>query len=76
MKYEEAVKELEEIIKKLNSSNLSMEEAKKCFERGRELSKFCFENLKEVKGKVYEIREELGALIEEENEELWEYQNC
>ncbi len=70
MKYEEAIKELEEIIEKLNSSSLPLEEAKKLFERGRELSKFCYKEVKEVKGKVYEIKEEMGALIEEENEDL------
>ena len=68
MIYEDAVKELEEIIKKLNGDSLSISEAKKLFERGKELSKICFENVKEVKGKVYEIKEELGALLEEETQ--------
>lgn len=70
MNYEEAIKELEDIISKLNSTSLPMEEAKKLFERGKELSKFCYNSVKEVKGKIFEIKEELGALVEEENVEL------
>jgi len=75
MKYEEAVKELEEIINKLNMASLSIEEAKKLFERGNVLMKFCYNEVKEVKGKIYEIKEELGALLEEENKDLWKFQN-
>ncbi len=75
MKYEEAIKELEEIISKLNSASLPIEEAKKLFVRGKELMKFCFESVKEIKGKVYELKEEMGALLEEENSDLWEFQN-
>ena len=70
MNYEDAVKELEEIIKKLNSSSLTMDEAKKLFERGKELTKFCYASVKEVKGKIYEIKEELGALLEEEQQDF------
>lgn len=66
MKYEDAIKELEEIIEKLNTGKLSMSDASKYFERGAELSKFCYEELKSVKGKVSVIKEELGALLEEE----------
>lgn len=70
MKYEEAIKELEEIINKLNLSSLPIEEAKVLFERGKALMKFCYGEVKEVKGKIYEIKEELGVLLEEENEGL------
>ena len=66
MNFEDAIKELEEINKKLSSSSLTIEEAKALFERGKTLSKFCYENLKEVKGKIIEIKEEMGALIENE----------
>ena len=75
MKYEEAIKELEEIVSKLNSASLPIEEAKTLFARGKELMKFCFESVKEIKGKVYELKEEMGALLEEENSDLWEFQN-
>jgi len=68
MKYEEALKELEEIISKLNDNKIPMSEASKIFERGVELSKFCFNELNNVKGKVTIVREELGKLLEENDE--------
>lgn len=70
MKYEEALKELEQIIINLNDSKIPMSEAIKVFERGLELSKFCYKQLNEVKGKISIIKEELGALLEEENEDF------
>lgn len=68
MIYEDAVKELDEIVKKLNSEALPIEEAKKLFERGKDLSKFCYEQVKGLKGKIFELKEELGKLIEEKEE--------
>ena len=68
MNYEDAVKELEEINKKLGSESLSIEEAKALFERGKTLSKFCYDNVKEIKGKIFEIKQELECLVEEETE--------
>jgi len=68
MKYEEALKELEEIISKLNDNKIPMSEASKAFEKGVELSKFCFNELNNIKGKVTIVREELGKLLEENDE--------
>lgn len=63
--YEQASKELEEIVAKLENGNLPMNEAVKLFERGQELVKFCFGELDSAKGKLTVIKEELGKLIEE-----------
>lgn len=63
--YEQASKELEEIVIKLENGNLPMNEAVKLFERGQELVKFCFGELDSAKGKLTVIKEELGKLIEE-----------
>lgn len=63
--YEQANKELEEIVAKLENGNLPMAEAVKAFERGQELVKFCFGELDTAKGKLTTIKEELGKLIEE-----------
>ncbi len=63
--YEQASKELEEIVAKLENGNLPMAEAVKAFERGQELVKFCFGELDTAKGKLTIIKEELGKLIEE-----------
>ena len=74
MNYEEAMKELEEITKKLNDGKLAISEASKLFDRGVELSKFCYKELNELKGKISVVKNELGALIEED-EEIWSFQN-
>lgn len=64
MTYEEAAKELENIIAKLENGNLPMSEAMKLFERGEELSKICFKELNAAKGKLTLIKEELNKLTE------------
>lgn len=50
-KFEEALKELETIVKKLEG-DLPLDEAIKAFEKGIELSKICIEDLKAEKGKL------------------------
>lgn len=64
--YEEASKELESIVTKLESGNLSMSDAVKLFERGEELIKFCYGELDTAKGKLTIIKDELGKLTEED----------
>lgn len=65
MNYEDNLKELEEIIKKLESGEVKFDEATTLFERGAEICKLLNKSFEEVKGKISVIREELGALIEE-----------
>ena len=64
--FEENLKELEEIIAKLESGNIGFDEASKQYEKGAELCKSLLKQFEEVKGKVTIIREELDGLIEEE----------
>lgn len=66
MNYEELMKELEDIIYKLENGNTKFDDATKLFERGAEICKTLSKNLDETKGRVTIIREELGALLEEE----------
>lgn len=66
MNFEEAIKELEDINRRLGNETLTIEEAKSLFERGRFLSKFCYDNVKEIKGKILEIKQELDGLAEED----------
>lgn len=66
MKYEDALKELEEITEKLSEGKIPLSEATKYFDRGVELTKFCYQELNSIKGKVTIIREELDKLQEEE----------
>lgn len=50
--YESAVKELQEIVNKLSSGNVSLDDSLKLYTRGIELSSLCDEKLKEIEQKV------------------------
>jgi len=62
MTYEEAIKQLEEILSRLESESISLDEATALFEKSVELSKFCFEKIKQTEGKVQIIKKQLDAL--------------
>ena len=66
MTYEEAIKELENIIEKLEDSTLPLKEAQELFERANTLSKFAQEELSKTTGKLYQIKKELDTISEEE----------
>lgn len=62
MTYEQAVKELEEILNSLESQDTSLDEAMKLFEKSVELSKICFDKIKQTQGKVEIIKKELDQI--------------
>lgn len=66
MNYEDAIKELEEIISKLESENLPLKKAQELFERASILAKFAQEELSKVTGKLYIIKKDLDGTMEEE----------
>lgn len=66
MNYEDAIKEMEEIIEKLEKDNLPLKQAQELFERASVLSKFAQEELSKTTGKLYIIKKELDELQEEE----------
>ncbi|MFW6147501.1 MAG: exodeoxyribonuclease VII small subunit [Thermodesulfobacteriota bacterium] len=59
-KFEDALQELEAIVKRLESGELSLEESLKVFEDGVSLSKYCFQKLEEAEKRV-------SILIKDEN---------
>lgn len=63
--YEQASKELTNIIEKLEEGSLPMSEALELFEKGEKLIKICYKNVDKAKGKLTEIKENLGKLEEE-----------
>lgn len=66
MPYEEGVKELEEIIDKLENEDLSLEEAFNYFKNGIELYQYLSKKLNEVEGEIKIIlKDEKGVEIEE-----------
>ena len=64
LSYEEAAKELQQIIEKIESQSISLDESLKMFERGQELIKICYTALDGAKGKLTEIKETLNKLEE------------
>jgi exodeoxyribonuclease VII small subunit len=51
-KFEDAVRELEDIVKRLESGELPLEESLKIFEEGVSLSRYCFQKLEEAEKRV------------------------
>jgi exodeoxyribonuclease VII small subunit len=55
MKFEEAQKELEQIVERLERGDAGVDELTKLWERGEELYKICAEKLEGVQGKIEEL---------------------
>lgn len=60
--YEEAFKQLETIVNKLQDENTSLDEAVELFKQGIELQKYCQTLLKNAEDKVAQIIDEDGNL--------------
>ena len=63
--FEDAVEQLEQIVKDLETGNLPLEKAIKKFEEGVRLSKFCSKKLDETEKRIM-------VLLENENGDLGE----
>ena len=62
LKFEEAIDQLDTIVRKLETGDLPLDEAIKVFEEGTRLRKFCEEKLKETERRVEMIiKEKLPA---------------
>ena len=66
MDYEQNVKELENIIQKLESGDVKFDEATKLFEKGAIICNELYKTFDAAKGKVTILREELMGLLKEE----------
>ena len=56
--FEDALRDLEEIVDNLNNDDLDLEKAISAYEKGMELKKICEERLKEAKLRIENIKEE------------------
>ncbi len=61
MKFEEALAQLKEIVKKLESDGIELDEAIEVYKKGIDLSKFC-------QGKLTEASELIATVIDENGE--------
>jgi exodeoxyribonuclease VII small subunit len=63
-KFEEALKKLEDIVKEMESGDLTLEESLKSFEEGIRLSRFCAKKLDEAERRIEVLlKNEEGADI-------------
>ncbi len=64
--FEKSLKQLEQIVRELESGNLPLEKAMKKFEEGVKLSKYCSEKLDETEKKISVLlRDNKGDITEE-----------
>ena len=63
MKYEESIKELENILSKLEDPSVSIDDAIEAFSKSVELSKDCFDFLNQAEGKVEIIKKQLDEVV-------------
>jgi exodeoxyribonuclease VII small subunit len=59
--FEEAQKELEQIVHRLETGEAPLDEALKLWERGEELYRFCKERLDAAEGKIQELASRVEA---------------
>lgn len=63
--FEQSLKQLEQIVRELESGDLPLEQALKKFEEGMELSKFCSQKLEETERRITQLMQNSsGAVIE------------
>ncbi len=70
MNFEEQNNRLQEIIKKLEKNDTSIEEGTKLYEEGVKIAKDCYDILKTNKGKVTILKEELDNLSDLDDDEI------
>lgn len=67
LKFEEAIKRLEEIVNLMEDDKLSLEDSLKIFQEGMELSYYCNKKLDEAEKKISTITKGVqGELFEED----------
>ncbi|WP_408954643.1 exodeoxyribonuclease VII small subunit [Natroniella sp. ANB-PHB2] len=62
LSFEEALEQLESIVKELERGELPLAESLDKFENGIKLTKFCSQKLEKAEGKVEVIKEEAGEI--------------
>lgn len=62
MDFESLNKQLEEIVKKLEDKNISIDEGLKLFQEGAQISKKCFSLLDDKKVKITQLKKELDEI--------------
>ncbi len=64
MKFEQAIKKLEQIVGQLETGELELEDSLKLFEEGITLSRYCQEQLQLAEGRVQSLLKNLDGEME------------
>ncbi|MGR6836397.1 exodeoxyribonuclease VII small subunit [Syntrophomonas erecta] len=64
LKFEEALKQLEAIVERLESGELALEESITLYEKGIALSMACQKQLKQAEGKIQRLTKNLNGDLE------------
>jgi exodeoxyribonuclease VII small subunit len=59
--FEQAQRELEEIVQRLESGDVALDEALRLWQRGEELYRFCRERLDSAEGRIEELASRVDA---------------
>lgn len=70
VKFEDALKKLENIVDRLESGELELEEAINIFEEGINLSLYCQQELKKAEGRILQLVKNLNGELELKEFEL------
>jgi exodeoxyribonuclease VII small subunit len=62
VRYEEAQRELEQIVQRLERGDAELDDAIKLWERGEELYRLCVEKLDSAQGKIEELGQRVDSL--------------
>jgi len=65
LSYEDAVKQLEEIVQHLEKGDISLEKSLELFQKGVSLSAYCTKKLDETEKKIVKLIDENGECKEE-----------
>ena len=61
MTYEEAERELLQVVERLERGDAALDEALRLWERGEELYRFCAEHLSAAEGRIEELAQRVDA---------------
>lgn len=65
MDYEKKLEELNKLVSKLESGEVTLEEGVALFERGVQITKECLASLNEYKGKIASVQGEVDKLLQQ-----------
>lgn len=69
MKFEELIKNIEDVAKKIESGNVSLDESIELYDKAMKDCKDCYNLLSNAKGKIEILNKEFSELKEQENQE-------